>query len=254
MPSTVGGLLIFIVFLTPGFLNYIQRRRRVPQRRLSPLVEVATFLTVSLVTNLIAVGAFAIVRGIIPGHTPNVSLWATEGFKYASPRLGYIFEWGLGLLAFSSLLATIAGWRGIFGRLTPVIIDASTWYQLFEHEPQGTAPSGSRVFLGCDLKDGSYISGYLAWYNTDVEEHSDRDLALASPVTVRSKGKSSVSDFARIILSARDIKRIHVAYLNGGPQPVSQPAGRVTSWVAVVGLAVLAVAASVGSALSSPHT
>ena len=74
MPQTIGGLIVIAVFLTPGFLNYIQRKGRAPLPSLSPLVETATFVSISVATNLAAVGVFCLVRVIVPSHTPNVEL------------------------------------------------------------------------------------------------------------------------------------------------------------------------------------
>src|ERR1700722_13224899 len=95
MPTTVGGLVIFAAFLTPGFLNYVQRRRRVPQRTLSPLVEVATFVSTSFATNLVAIGVFIGIRKLFPSHTPNIEYIVKSGSSYVDPNLGYIFLWSI---------------------------------------------------------------------------------------------------------------------------------------------------------------
>jgi hypothetical protein len=47
MPTTLSGLLIFVVLIVPGLTHYVQRRARTPQRTLSPLVETAALITVS---------------------------------------------------------------------------------------------------------------------------------------------------------------------------------------------------------------
>lgn len=39
MPTTLVGLLIFVVLLVPGFLSYLQRRALVPSRALSDLLS-----------------------------------------------------------------------------------------------------------------------------------------------------------------------------------------------------------------------
>src|ERR1700722_9504940 len=172
MPTTLGGLAIFVVFLTPGFLNYLQRKRRVPQRKLSPLVEVATLLSVSVFTNLLAIGLFALVRTFLPKHTPNVQQILIQGSTYIDPRIGYIAAWSLGILVTSCIIAVLVGSGVIpFDRLiTPLIIDNSAWYQVFD-----SAPDNAKIYVGCDLSDGSYVSGYLDYYNTDVDEVADRD-------------------------------------------------------------------------------
>jgi hypothetical protein len=209
MPTTLGGLAIFIVFLTPGFLNYIQRKWRVPQRKLSPLVEVATFLSVSVFTNLFAIGLFAITRAFLPRHTPDVQQVLLQGTAYIFPRIGYIVAWSLGVLAVSCTVAVLIGSGVIpFDRLiTPVIIDNSAWYQVFD-----SAPENAKIYVGCDLSDGSYVSGYLDYYNTDVDEVADRDLVLAAPIEIKRDGKTETSGFQQMILSARSMIRLSVYF------------------------------------------
>jgi hypothetical protein len=213
VPSTVGGLVIFAAFLTPGFLNYIQRRGRVPQSTLSPLVEVATFLSISVATNIVAVGIFSLVRWAMPSHTPNVDLLITQGTRYLDPRPGYFAAWCFGVLLVSCTLAVLVGrWPGpLFGRLTPVIIDASAWYHVFD-----SAPKGYSVYVGCDLTDGTYVAGFLSWFNTDVDDSADRDLVLNAPIIVRAAGQQAETQFQRMILSARNISRVSVSYLKQG--------------------------------------
>jgi len=208
MPTTLGGLAIFVIFLTPGFLNFIQRRRRVPQRKLSSLVEVATFVSISVLTNLAALAAFSFFRWLEPDHSPNVDEIVTLGSKYIDPRLGYIILWSGIILAFSCTLAILIGARpGPLARITPLVVDSSAWYQVFESGPPDT-----RVYLGCDMNDGSYVSGYLDWSNTDIDEVADRDLVLASPITIVIDGQESDSECQRIILSARNIAKLSVDF------------------------------------------
>ena len=223
MPTTVGGLIIFAVFLTPGFLNYLQRRRRAPQRSLSPLVELATFFSSSVATNFLTLGIFCLVRLITPQHTPNLALLVVQGSTYIDPRVGYVVLWALMLLALSCMLAVVVGiWPGRIGKfVTPLIVDASAWYYLFE-----SAPVGSSVYLGCDLSDGGYVGGYLDWYNTDIDEVADRDLVLAAPITLKVEGKTSESEFERMILSARSIIRIYVTFVEETPALAAPTPGR----------------------------
>ena len=190
MPTTIGGLAIFVVFLTPGFLNYLQRKWRVPQRKLSPLVEIATLLSVSVFTNLVAIGLFAAVRTVLPKHTPNVQRVLIQGSTYIFPRIGYIAAWSLGILVVSCIIAVLIG-SGVlpFDRIiTPVMIDSSAWYQVFD-----SAPDNAKIYVGCDLSDGSYVSGYLDYYNTDVDEVADRDLVIAAPIEIKMDEKTESS-------------------------------------------------------------
>jgi hypothetical protein len=210
MPTTVGGLLIFAAFVTPGFLNYIQRRSIAPQRSLSPFVEISYLATVSTAANLVVAVLFCIVRLTLPTHSPNIRLLAVQGMKYVDPRIGYIFIWAIGFLAISCLIAFSVGrLPSALGRINQVIVDASAWYHLFE-----LAPADSLTYVGCDLSDGSYVSGFLAWYNTDVDEIADRDLVLSAPIREKINGEESTLDFQWMILSARNINRLSVSFVS----------------------------------------
>ena len=213
MPSTVGGLVIFVAFLVPGFLYFIQRRRLVPQKSVSTLVETATFATVSVVTNLVTAGLFATLRTFLPRHTPDVGQLILQGRTYVAPHLGYLLAWATGALFVSSGLGLFLAIgpqivRRVPSWLTPDIVQASAWYQVLNDE----VPKGCQTFVGCDLRDGTYVSGYVDWFNTEVDEVADRDLALASPITVISGGNPQIVNFPRMVISARDVVRMYVSY------------------------------------------
>lgn len=213
MPNTLTGLLIFVVLLIPGILHYIQRRTLSDQPQVSALVEGATLTTISLVTNLLTIGIFASIRWLMPTHTPNISALFLEGMTYAAPRLGYLLSWATALLVISSSMAILWARRPGFLQKIPTfipsLIDTSAWIYEFE-----AAPKDTRVYVGCDLRDGSYIGGYLDWYNTNVEEVSDRDIALVAPITVLKNNDQPKIDFGVVILSARDIAALYVSYVS----------------------------------------
>jgi hypothetical protein len=216
MPTTLTGLLIFVGLLTPGLLHYIQRRALSDQPQVSVLVEAGSLTTVSLVTNLTAIALFSLVRWQLPSHTPDVGMLFRIGNRYVAPRPGYLLAWGALLLAVSSTMAIVWARRpGVLARvpsITPDLIDTSAWIHEFE-----AAPGGSWVYVGCELADGSFVGGYLDWYNTNLDEAPDRDIALAAPIKVRSDGNESDSEFSRVILSARNITTLYVSYLTVPP-------------------------------------
>jgi hypothetical protein len=67
------------------------------------------------------------------------------------------------------------------------------------------------------MRDGSFISGRLAWYNTDVVEVEDRDLVFVPPIKIKMQGAEEDSAFSRMVISARDIVRLNVSYIASGP-------------------------------------
>jgi len=215
MPTTVVGLLLFVGFLVPGFVYHAQRRARVPQRALSALVETANLVTVSTATNAVVLVAFGLYRTWQPRHSPDVRRVVFEPARYVSENLGYVAAWGCALLLASSVLALILGVRPklvarFSARFAPSIVDVSAWYFVFE-----SGDPDDYVLVGCDLRDGSYVSGLLDWYSTEVQETADRDFAVGPPIRYRPSGESedrTIEGFQRLIVSAREVVRMYVSY------------------------------------------
>jgi hypothetical protein len=235
VPTTLVGLLIFVAFITPGLLHYVQRRVLAPQRSLSPLVETATLASVSLAANFVTLLAFFLVRLALPSHTPDVGALLRDGDDYLIPRLPYIIGWSFGLLTLSCTLAVVAArwdWlRTSFVRLfAPVIVNESAWYHVFEEQPQD--PAADQIYVGCDLQDGSYVAGILEWYSTETEDKPDRDLILGPPLLRRNRGQiDRLAGMQRLIVSAREITMMYVTWIEpaqaGGPPKRVRKAQRV---------------------------
>ncbi len=180
-------------------------------------METATLTTVSIATNAFAIGLFGIVRTLLPNNTPEMRRLLLEGSAYAAPRLGYLLLWGAAILTASSGLALILGMRprvieAVGERFAPAIVDVSAWYHAFDEGPEDAG-----VYVGCDLQDGSYVGGLLDWYSTEVQETADRDFVIAEPITYRSADSQEdrmIEGFSRLVLSARDVARLYVSYID----------------------------------------
>lgn len=214
MPTTSASLIIFLAFLLPGLAFFLQRRRSPVQLKLSALAETVSFFAVSMVTNVFAALLFALYRVLFSNHAPDVRKLVLDGRAYIAPRIGYLLGWGAIVLAVSVGLAVLLGrWstsaKG-FSRILPIQVDVSSWYRLFHDE----APEGNLVYVGCEMRDGIYISGYVDWYNTDRDDIPDRDLVLADPkIRVPDQQEPQESGFSRLVVSARDVVRLHVSYI-----------------------------------------
>ena len=213
MPTTFVGLLIFIAFLMPGFLYASQRRALVPQAEQSTLMETTSVVSISLATNAVVLALFGLVRWARPKDTPDVGRLLGTGSEYAIEHLPYVLAWGTGLLLISCVLAvTVARSKRVRRRLAkylrPVIIETSAWCEVFD------PPEGSYPYAGVELADGTFVSGTVQWFSTHLEESGDRDLALGPPLQFRSaKGRRREPEVQRVVIAARDIRRLDVTYL-----------------------------------------
>jgi hypothetical protein len=229
MPTTFLGLAIFVAFLIPGFLQAGQRRlRMVPndERKLSPLAETISIATVSLFTGLIALALFALARIFLPHHSPEIRRLFGEGGDYAYPRLGYLGLWAFAAFAVSCTAAFVIGvqprWLRRLSRFTPLVVETSLWYQVLDND----VPEDTRPYVGCDLRDGGYVAGFVDWFNVDSAETGDRDLVLSGPIIYKQSTSDNESkqldDVARVVVSARDIVRMFVSYVGDGDDSIPE--------------------------------
>lgn len=218
MPTTFVGLVLFVVFLVPGYVYSIERRSRLPSRPLSSLSETVGLVFVSVVTNAVAALVFGALRALLSRHTPDVGRWIRTGSAYAEPRIAYLAAWCGALLLLSCALAFLigltSGRKGPSRLLNPVILDVSTWYHVFEHPAPASEGRRTYAYVGCTLDDGSYVGGRLSWYSTEVVESADRELALSEPIEVRDPDGVTIDEEASVVIvSARSLRRLSVTWV-----------------------------------------
>jgi hypothetical protein len=225
VPSTLIGLVVFVISLAPGLVFVVTRQRVAPQPDMSVLQETAELVCVSLLLDVVVLGGFGIVRALFPGATPDVGQLVRHTDDYLHTSYLRVALWGLALLAIAVVLAALAGAglaRKAIARIpgvrlnpatTPHESASSAWWLLFAEEPN------RRVHVGCNLEDGSFVSGWLASYNTTISETADRDLTLAAPISYRAKGVADATELAgtsAVVVSARKITLLFVSYQNDG--------------------------------------
>ncbi len=214
MPTTALGLIVFVAFLVPGFISYSQRRQLTITPKVSPLMETASIVTISLVTNLAALSLLVVAR-LLWGEevAPDVRAMIGDGWIYTNRHLPKVFAWSLGLLTISCGLAFVSARPNrvsnrIRSWIAPVITNDPAWYHVFESGPPDTY-----IYVTCLVSDGVRIEGFLDWYSTEPDETSDRDLVLAEPITItNARGVPCRSDASRLVLSAREIRRLEVEW------------------------------------------
>lgn len=224
MPSTLAGLAIFVISLAPG-LTYVMTRQRVaPQQTMTAIRETAQLVCVSLFLDIAILILFAGVRALWPSGTPDIDRLVREPAVYLRESYSLVWIWSVALLAVAVVMAALIGsglMRGILSRLpgvgvrpavTPHESGVSAWWLLFQEKP------GRRIHVGCNLDDGSYVSGWLAAFSTTVDDTGDRDLTLAAPLRYRPKGVAvteELTNTSAVVVSARKITLLHVSYQTG---------------------------------------
>ena len=135
-----------------------------------------------------------------------------RGEPISTRTYAYLGWWALGLLALACAFGFVLGrWPPKFA---PVFAEditfTSAWWDLFERYRD------AKVYVGCELEDGSYLGGDLLTYNSDEDETENRELALAAPITFRASEADDdveLDDVGAVSVSARQIKFLTVSYL-----------------------------------------
>src|SRR6266545_3414235 len=105
MPTTALALLLFVVLLAPGFVYTLQRELDIPEREVSVFRETTSVALASVATNLVVIGAFAILRTLLPTHTPDVGELVRDTRSYVDREYDQLAIWTLGLLVAAASLA-----------------------------------------------------------------------------------------------------------------------------------------------------
>ncbi|MBA0127287.1 hypothetical protein H0B56_17185 [Haloechinothrix sp. YIM 98757] len=213
MPSTLTGLLLFVVLLLPGFIFATALRRERPEQRPSPLHETAAIALASVLSELIVLGIFAVIHVLAPEWTPNIRQLIAAPQRYLATSYLLMFTWMVILLVAACATAWIAA---ILARRRPVHPSGgSAWWLLFE-----TFGRDRDRHVGVMLDDGSYLHGTLSSFNQSEADTADRDLVLMTPITYRPSGAAETTelDCGAACVSARHIVAMTVAYV---PRPAT---------------------------------
>lgn len=209
MPTTLVGLLVFLVLLVPGFAYTLRRERVASSRDLSVFRETVELAFVSVVADAVVLLLFAGARALWPGSTPDAPQLLRDPGHYAIDHLGLVAAWGGGMLAVAAALAALAAGPPLRRRQREHEAYASAWTLLFNEHP------GARIYVGCLLDDGSYVNGRLRTYSRASEDGQDRDLTLTGPISYRGPDETHAAvlpDVGAAAVSARRLKLLTVSY------------------------------------------
>ena len=159
MPTTLTGLLLFVVLLLPGFAYLVGKERHGTERRLSPFRETVAIVSASVTSELVVLGIFAAIRALWPSVTPNVGAMLRQGdytftaTKAIMATIRCSLHGGLGCSSWPCVLhirLLSLAYDVFFEWLTgpyPHESTVSAWWMLFEKWRKAPAKQRSAVFL-----------------------------------------------------------------------------------------------------------
>src|SRR5580658_3780604 len=146
MPTTLTGLLVFVVLLLPGFAYLVGKERNGTERRASPFGETVAVVAASVTSEVVVLALFGIVRWLGPSVTPNAGALIRHPAAYLAGtdtshgHYAQVAIWLLGMLLLATVVAYGATWppiRRLASRLPligsiPHDSTVSAWWILFE--------------------------------------------------------------------------------------------------------------------------
>ena len=219
MPTTLTGLLLFIVLLLPGFAYVVGRERYGPERHPSAFRETVAIVVTSVISEIAVLILFAIARSLWPSVTPDVGKLVRGGSAYLRDNYRELAIWGIGLLALAVALAYASSTpavRQVAAKLPflgPYAHErgGSAWWQLFRYEVKGRD-----VYVGCVLDDGSYVGGRLKTWNKSADDDPDREFVLMAPIIYRPPEDDEERNYpvSGLSVAARRIVTLFVSYMD----------------------------------------
>lgn len=219
MPTTVLGLILFVVLLAPGFMASVARSRSEPEVKRTPLRETASIVFHSVISLFVAAVILAIIRSVIPEQTPDIGALLRKPEKeFVSDHVSLTW-WSVGMFALACGIGfTIGRVSWLRNWLTPgPVSQHSAWWltmapgaDYFSERP-GSAASTETTVVHCVLSEGDEVIGDLFSFSPITPENDERDIVLNAPIFIRrASGDIRRHDNGAVIISSKNIKYFYV--------------------------------------------
>jgi hypothetical protein len=237
IPSSLAGLLLFVVLLAPGLAYVLRHERVVPARSHTPFRETLRVVFVSTACLLVAGLLSAAVRAAIPHYTPDVNRLVQDPRGYWRGHHVQLAWWGIAFILVATLigavfadrrvvklsrrLARTPGIRWLTGSRDTDIDSASSWYRVMLLYEEAGNPGP--IHVGAAMDDGTYVEGFAWRFSVDAGEDENRDIVLSAPLqltTLDGNVHPYAAQFA--VMSARHIRRLDITHLKPEPSAESQ--------------------------------
>lgn len=218
MPSTLFALILFLCFITPGFVFEILQERSRPARQYTALRETSIVVIASVAFTLPAAIIILLVRLAERPWFPDFSELANRPAQYSASHLPQVIGFVVELVVLAVGFAWIAD-RALRRRYPPhaVIRNNPTWFEILDGQVR---PDDTRaVIVSAELKNGASIQGAVKAHE------SSKDQALAwlvlqphSAVSfgVRSPDGTFVevpAGWAYSVIAGDEIRTANIAYV-----------------------------------------
>src|SRR4051812_26395191 len=108
VPSSLVGVVVFVVLLAPGAAYVLRYEKRVPGRPSSVFRETLRVVLVSVACLTVTALLFVGLRFLSPTHTPNVRGLIRNPNGFFRDHHVQLLWWSLALIAFATIVAAVA--------------------------------------------------------------------------------------------------------------------------------------------------
>jgi hypothetical protein len=218
MPSTLFALILFLCFITPGFVFEILQERSRPARQYTALRETSVIVIASVAFTLPAAIIILLVRLVERPWFPDFYELANRPAQYSASHLPQVIGFVVELVVLAVGFAWIAD--RVFRRRYPphaVIRNNPTWFEMLDGQVR---PDDTKaVIVSAELKNGASIQGAVKAHE------SGKDQALAWLVLqphsaisfgVRNPDGTFVevpAGWANSVIAGDEIRTANIAYV-----------------------------------------
>jgi len=242
VPTDLVGVAFYVLLILPGVMFAISRERHRPRIKQSTFRETATAIFVS--TAIVSVFAFfvALASLLFPSVHGEVARFLVDPGLYSRDRFEAFVLIGFVLLG----VATWGAWW-LGGKRADELIfnrriedpNRDSWGYVFTRKP------GARNFVGVQLKEGTWVQGFVDTYGNVGEEGMPKALTLIGAISIRPPGSElEPYDGEVIVIKDAEILYMTVTYMADESVPTATTQSRSSAQkrrVAAAALIVLAI-------------
>jgi hypothetical protein len=222
LPTTLFALILFICFVTPGFIFEMLRERHRPSRSYSVLRETSIIVVSSVAFALPAILILVELHTLhFPGF-PDLQQLAEQPAKYSATHLTAVVWLIVGSVFFAVMMAVALDLALQRKQPARVVTREPAWSEVLIGKAR--PPDKEAAIVTIELMNGASIGG--AVHSHGLNNNNELDWIVLQrhpkwPLKVRARnGKVDEvnKDWAYYMVPAAQIRVATVAYLNGPPK------------------------------------
>jgi Family of unknown function (DUF6338) len=219
VPTSLFGFILFVCFVTPGFIFLMRRERRHAPRNYSALRETSIIVISSVSFSLPAILALVQLQAWHFPGLPDLQALGDKPAEYSLKHLTAVVLLIVAIVVFAVVLAIL--WDYVLQLIykDPLVTPNSIWTEVLTGKAR--RPDSKAVALSIELKNGAAIEGAVKAHGVRNDTNELEWIALKShskwPMRNRSPSgtfQTLVNSWTYYMVSGEEIRAATVAYLD----------------------------------------